>query len=144
MTRESDDAALRRAADRDDGSHIFEWATGGFEWVPGAKQVPLARVHPLALAARMLEIVDYLASEPANRSEAPVGWIVMGITSAMTALVKHGEYEPAGLLLQALEELVPAENRRRWPLAGWLSEDGPDVPGAGVDVPAVFGREAGP
>jgi len=25
-----------------------------------------------------------------------------------------------GLLLQALEELCAAENRRRWPLAGWL------------------------
>jgi len=127
MTRENDEAILGRAA-VDDKAHPFEWTLGGTQWTPGATHLPLARAHPLALVVRALSIIDCLQSEPVNRMEAPSNWIVMGITDALNALVKARSYDAAGLLLQALEELCAAENRRRWPLAGWQTED----------VPAVF------
>lgn len=101
----------------------FEWNPAGDDWQRPERGMPLFRAHPLELVARALAIMEYLASEPANRCEDSDGdWITMGISGAISALVTAGDYEDAGLLLCALEQLVPAEQRVKWAPSTWLEE----------------------
>jgi hypothetical protein len=103
----------------DDGEvPTFEW-TGGEQWRSGGPEhVPLARVHPLALVARALAVVEYLAGE-ALQTSGEDSWVIMGVTGAVCALVGVQRYDDVGLLLRGLELLVPPEQRAKWPLAGW-------------------------
>lgn len=103
-----------------DNGHVptYEW-TGGSEWRSGGPDhLPLARSHPLALVARGLAIVEYLAGEAleVNNEES---WVVMGVAAAIRGLIDAGRYDDAGLLLRGLEALVPPDQRAEWPLAGW-------------------------
>lgn len=73
------------------------------------------RPDPRAVAARTLELADWLQSEAREQGENE-GWIGYGLAAAAASLARNGDFNALGLLLTGLEELVPADDRARWPL----------------------------
>ena len=86
------------------------------------------RTPPLALAARMVCLLEYLqgSAQETSSDEEPV-WLVDGLMFAVTGLEDAGRLGAVSTLLTGLETLVPPQDRARWPLAGQLAAEHPAV-----------------
>ena len=73
-------------------------------------------VHPFALAARALSIVQALDAMAVENDDSE-RWVAWGVAAAVGGLAEAGEWDAIGLLLAGLENLVPQEQRDKWPLA---------------------------
>ncbi len=73
-------------------------------------------VHPFALVARALSVVHALDAVAVENDDSE-RWLAYGVSAAVGRLAQAGEWETIGLLLTGLENLVPQEQRDKWPLS---------------------------
>ena len=103
-----------------DNTHpaVFPWHDEGV----------VKRTPPLALAARMACLLEYLqaSAQETSRDEEPV-WLVDGLVFAITGLENADRLGAVSTLLTGLETLVPPQDRSRWPLAGQIAAEHPVV-----------------
>ena len=68
--------------------------------------------NPLAVAVRALKVVEYAQATGSEHGDD--GMVLLGLSDALCALGRHGEWEAVGTLLNALEALIPSVDRPRW------------------------------
>ena len=95
---------------------------GHFPW-PDLGMSSLARMevkNPLAVAVRVLRVVEYTVSTVAEHNpddRDADGMALLGLSGALHTLAEHGEWDAIGTLLGALEALMSPLDRPAW-LAG--------------------------
>ncbi len=80
------------------------------------KVVEREGVHPFALVARALSVLPALDAVAIANDDSE-RWVAWGVAEAVGKLAQAGEWDALGLLLAGLENLVPLEQRDKWPLA---------------------------
>jgi len=75
-----------------------------------------AKPDPVAVAARVLDLVEDLHATAQEENGDEGQWIAYGLAQTARALYAGGHVHALGLLLTGLETLVPAERRQKWAL----------------------------
>ncbi len=96
----------------DDLDGHFPWPDLGAPW--GSSALTDIR-SPLAIAVRAIRVVEYATHTGIEHGDD--GMVLLGLSNAMHALGKHGEWDAVGTLLNALEILMLPSDRPMW-LAG--------------------------
>ena len=86
-----------------------------FPWFDFAQNSPICReIPPMALAVRAVLVIEYQVATAEEHGEDG-GMTLLGLTRTLQALVQQGDYHAVGDFLGALENLIPAHDRRDWP-----------------------------
>jgi len=68
--------------------------------------------NPLAVAVRSVRVLEYAQATGSEHGDD--GMVLLGLSGALHALGRHGEWDAVGTLLNALEILVSPVDRARW------------------------------
>ncbi len=86
-----------------------------FPWFEFGHNSPVCRdVQPMALAVRAILVIEYQVATAEEHGEGG-GMTLLGLASTLRALVQQGDYQAVGDFLGALENTIPARDRRDWP-----------------------------
>ncbi len=86
-----------------------------FPWFEFGHDSPVCKsVQPMALAVRAVLVIEYQVATAEEHGEDG-GMTLLGLTRTLQALVQQGDYHTVGDFLGALENTIPARDRRDWP-----------------------------
>jgi len=103
---------------------------GALDTFPWYDPGTLRLLNPLGIVARILVLADYLEEDAREASgyqgggegAGHKGWLIYGLASTARSLAEAGRLDDLGVLLTALETLVPEDIRVGWPLTDAAEE----------------------
>ena len=86
-----------------------------FPWFEFGCDSPVCKdIQPMALAVRAVLVIEYQVATAEEHGDDG-GMTLLGLASTLQALAQKGDYHAVGEFLGALENTIPAYDRRGWP-----------------------------